>query len=199
VSHDDADEQATSLRQTWSRTSGVCWTSRQRQLPHVSLSSVGWTDCSSPAEFDLKVAMASVSALLIYLSLLSDLSNHGQFQLVKHDLSQYMRLDASAVKALTLMPNPQEMGGGKNSSVYGLLDRCKTSQGKRLLARWLKQPLVNLHEIGESVFLTDRRQADRSETAEHRRGVLRRLYEQEIAPGGHARNSSGFADGRMTF
>jgi DNA mismatch repair protein MSH2 len=92
--------------------------------------------------------MASVSALLIYLSLLSDLSNHGQFQLVKHDLSQYMRLDASAVKALTLMPNPQEMGGGKNTSVYGLLDRCKTSQGKRLLARWLKQPLVNLHEIG---------------------------------------------------
>ena len=104
---------------------------------------------SPAAEFDLKVAMSSVSALLIYLSLLSDLSNHGQFQLLKHDLSQYMRLDASAVKALTLMPNPQEMGGGKNSSVYGLLDRCKTSQGKRLLARWLKQPLVNLHEIGE--------------------------------------------------
>ena len=102
------------------------------------------------AEFDLKNAMSALSGLLVYLSLLSDGSLHGQFRLHHHDLSQYMRLDASALMALNLMPNPQELGGSKNMSVYGLLDHCKTSQGKRLLARWLKQPLVNLHEIGES-------------------------------------------------
>lgn len=93
--------------------------------------------------------MSSLAALIIYLSLLSDLSLHGQFRLHKHDLSQYMKLDASALKALNLMPNPAETGGGKNMSLYGLLDKCKTSQGKRLLQRWLKQPLVNLHEISE--------------------------------------------------
>ncbi|PLW20015.1 hypothetical protein PCANC_10167 [Puccinia coronata f. sp. avenae] len=32
-------------------------------------------------------------------------------------------------------------------SLFGLLNRCKTSQGARLLGQWLKQPLVNLHEI----------------------------------------------------
>ncbi|WWC92204.1 uncharacterized protein L201_007158 [Kwoniella dendrophila CBS 6074] len=98
-------------------------------------------------EFDLKVAMSSVSALLIYLNLLSDATLHGQYRLHKHDLSQYMKLDASALKALNLMPQPNETGGSKSMSLYGLLDRCKTSQGKRLLARWLKQPLVNKHEI----------------------------------------------------
>lgn len=73
---------------------------------------------------------------------------HGQFRLHHHDLSQYMKLDASALKALNLMPNP-ELGGNKNMSLYGLLNRCKTSQGQRLLGRWLKQPLVNLHAIQE--------------------------------------------------
>ncbi|CAD6590292.1 MAG: MutS-like protein, partial [Tremellales sp. Tagirdzhanova-0007] len=97
--------------------------------------------------FDLKNAMSALSALLIYLSLLSDIGLHGQFRLHRHDLSQYMKLDASALKALNLMPNPQEIGGNKNMSLYGLLNRCKTSQGQRLLRRWLKQPLINLHEI----------------------------------------------------
>nr|XP_019008106.1 DNA mismatch repair protein MSH2 [Kwoniella pini CBS 10737]OCF46887.1 DNA mismatch repair protein MSH2 [Kwoniella pini CBS 10737] len=98
-------------------------------------------------EFDMKAAMSAMSALLIYLNLLADTTMHGQYRLHKHDLSQYMKLDASALKALNLMPQPNETGGSKNMSLYGLLDRCKTSQGKRLLARWLKQPLVNKHEI----------------------------------------------------
>lgn len=47
------------------------------------------------------------------------------------------------------MPDATGMGGSnKNMSLYGLLNRCKTAQGMRLLNRWLKQPLVNLHEIG---------------------------------------------------
>jgi DNA mismatch repair ATPase MutS len=100
----------------------------------------------------MKNAMSALSALLIYLSLLSDLSLHGQFRLHRHDLSQYMKLDASALKALNLMPNPQEMGGSRNMSLYGLLNRCKTSQGQRLMGRWLKQPLVNLHEIGKYAY-----------------------------------------------
>jgi DNA mismatch repair protein MSH2 len=101
------------------------------------------------AEFELKQSMAALAALLAYLSLLADTSLHGKFKLLHHDLSQYMKLDASALKALNLMPNPLELGGNKNMSVYGLLNRCKTSQGQRLLAMWLKQPLVNLHAIGE--------------------------------------------------
>ena len=94
---------------------------------------------------DLKLAMGSAAALMKYLGAVSDASNHGQFQLYQHDLTQYMKLDASALKALNLMPGPRD--GMKSMSLYGLLNHCKTPIGSRLLAQWLKQPLMNLDEI----------------------------------------------------
>ncbi|KAI8374267.1 muts domain V-domain-containing protein [Radiomyces spectabilis] len=97
-------------------------------------------------EFEMKQAMPAVACLIKYLSLLSDEHNFKQFKLRHHDLSQYMRLDASALGALNLMPGPQD-GSNKSMSLYGLLNKCKTAQGSRLLAQWLKQPLLNLDEI----------------------------------------------------
>lgn len=94
---------------------------------------------------DLKLAMGSAAALIKYLGVLSDPSNFGQYQLYQHDLSQYMKLDASALKALNLMPGPRD--GSKNMSLYGLLNHCKTPVGSRLLAQWLKQPLMSLEDI----------------------------------------------------
>lgn len=94
---------------------------------------------------DLKLAMGSAAALIKYLGLLSDPSNFGNYQLYQHDLSQYMKLDAAALKALNLMPGPRD--GSKNMSLYGLLNHCKTPVGGRLLAQWLKQPLMNVGEI----------------------------------------------------
>ena len=94
---------------------------------------------------DLKLAMGSAAALIKYLGVLSDPSNFGQYQLYQHDLSQYMKLDASALKALNLMPGPRD--GSKTMSLYGLLNHCKTPVGSRLLAQWLKQPLMSLEEI----------------------------------------------------
>ncbi|KAL2045615.1 hypothetical protein N7G274_002043 [Stereocaulon virgatum] len=107
---------------------------------------------------DLKLAMGSAAALIKYLGVLSDSSNFGQYQLYQHDLSQYMKLDASALKALNLMPGPRD--GSKNMSLYGLLNHCKTPVGSRLLAQWLKQPLMSLAEIEKrqqlvQAFVTD--------------------------------------------
>jgi len=94
---------------------------------------------------DLKLAMGSAAALIKYLGVLSDPSNYGQYRLYQHDLSQYMKLDASALKALNLMPGPRD--GAKNMSLYGLLNHCKTPTGSRLLAQWLKQPLMSVEAI----------------------------------------------------
>ena len=94
---------------------------------------------------ELKLAMCSAAALIKYLGILADPSNFGQYQLYQHDLSQYMKLDAAALKALNLMPGPRD--GAKTMSLYGLLNHCKTPTGGRLLAQWLKQPLMNLEEI----------------------------------------------------
>jgi DNA mismatch repair protein MSH2 len=96
--------------------------------------------------------MSATTALISYLNLMSDESNYSQYHLKHHDLSQFMRLDASAVRALNLMPDPNGLGGAnKNMSLFGLLNRCRTAQGVRLLAQWLKQPLVHLHQIRRSL------------------------------------------------
>lgn len=44
--------------------------------------------------------MAATSALISYLGLMSDESNFVAYSLVPHDLKQYMKLDASALRAL---------------------------------------------------------------------------------------------------
>ncbi|KAK4192287.1 putative DNA mismatch repair protein msh-2 [Podospora australis] len=94
---------------------------------------------------DLKLAMGSASALIKYLGVLHDASNFGQYQLYQHDLAQFMKLDAAALKALNLMPGARD--GSKTMSLYGLLNHCKTPGGSRLLSQWLKQPLMDKAEI----------------------------------------------------
>jgi DNA mismatch repair protein MSH2 len=118
-------------------------------------------DESSSAQLpqtDLKLAMGSAAALIKYIGALNDPTNFGQYQLYQHDLSQYMKLDAAALRALNLMPGPRD--GAKNMSLFGLLNHCKTPIGGRLLAQWLKQPLMSLSEIENrqqlvEAFVTD--------------------------------------------
>lgn len=86
-----------------------------------------------------------MGALIEFLGLLHDESNFGQFRIRTHDLSQYLRLDNSALRALNVFPDAAQTG--KNMSVYGLCNHCRTPQGQRLLGQWLKQPLINVHEI----------------------------------------------------
>ena len=107
---------------------------------------------------ELKLAMGAAASLIKYLGLMSAQDNFGQYQLYQHDLSQYMKLDAAALKALNLMPGPRD--GSKTMSLYGLLNHCKTPVGSRLLAQWLKQPLMNVDEIEKrqqlvEAFVTD--------------------------------------------
>ncbi|CAM1503805.1 Fc.00g013960.m01.CDS01 [Cosmosporella sp. VM-42] len=94
---------------------------------------------------DLKLAMGSAASLIKYLGVLQDPSNFGQYQLYQHDLTQFMKLDAAALKALNLMPGPRD--GSKTMSIFGVLNHCKTPVGSRLLAQWLKQPLMSKQEI----------------------------------------------------
>lgn len=102
---------------------------------------------------DLKLAMNSAGALIKYLGIMSDASNFGEYKLYQHDLSQFMKLDSSALKALNLMPGPRD--GSKTMNLYGLLNHCKTPVGSRLLAQWLKQPLMSLEDIEKRQALVE--------------------------------------------
>ncbi|KAF5340409.1 hypothetical protein D9611_007962 [Ephemerocybe angulata] len=99
-------------------------------------------------QLNLPNAPSALAALISYLSLLGDSDNYDQYKIRTHDLTQYMRLDASALKALSLVDTTGQSGTQrKNDTLFGLLNKCKTAQGSRLLGIFLKQPLTNLHEI----------------------------------------------------
>ncbi|SMN21873.1 similar to Saccharomyces cerevisiae YOL090W MSH2 Protein that forms heterodimers with Msh3p and Msh6p that bind to DNA mismatches to initiate the mismatch repair process [Maudiozyma saulgeensis] len=107
------------------------------------------------------LAMGACHALLNYLQLLNNQEYLGNFELTEHSLKEFMKLDASAIKALNVYTQgPVQPFGpssassifntsskGKITSLFQLLNNCKTNAGVRLLNEWLKQPLTNIDNI----------------------------------------------------
>ena len=61
-------------------------------------------------------------------------------------------LDESAMRSLEVL---QSLRGGKRGTLLSILDRSKTSMGKRLIRRWLAFPLAQFEEIQERLSMTE--------------------------------------------
>ena len=78
---------------------------------------------------------------------MSDPSNEDNFKVKAYNLSSYLKLDSGAFGSLNLLPGPNTTN--KTHSVYGVLNKCCTIQGQRLLTQWIKQPLIDIVKIGK--------------------------------------------------
>jgi len=75
-----------------------------------------------------------------------------QFKLNQIEQSRYIRLDSAAIKALNIEPHTDTiptLHGNTVASILTLLDKCRTAQGHRLIAQWVRQPLKDLSLIKE--------------------------------------------------
>nr|WCZ58541.1 DNA mismatch repair protein Msh2 [Andalucia godoyi] len=109
-------------------------------------------------ELDLKYAMESMGALIRYLELLADDSNFGTFRLFTYALGAYVRLDAAALRALNILPSSADTS--KTSSLYGVLNRCRSAMGSRRMMQWIRQPLIDFGSISERHDLVEALLAD---------------------------------------
>lgn len=111
------------------------------------------------SSIEYALSFSCCNALLHYLDLFGQESPN--FTIDKYNLSSYMKLDLSTIKALNIFPaqssnsNNLITKSANVSSIFELLNKCKTSVGSRLLSQWLKQPLTNLSEINERHILVN--------------------------------------------
>lgn len=109
-------------------------------------------DANTLPEVSKVLAMFALGAAIKYLKLLNDVSNLGYFKIESFNTNRFVHLDNAAVTALNLLPKPGQSvhaASYKWQSILGVLDRCLTAQGHRLLAQWVKQPLKDIVLIRE--------------------------------------------------
>lgn len=94
---------------------------------------------------DLTLASSALSGVIHFVDVLSDVSSHSRYTLEYYNMGKYMRLDSAAQKALHVLKS--KMDANDSFSLYGLMNKCRTAMGKRLLKSWLKQPLTDLDAI----------------------------------------------------
>lgn len=122
-------------------------------------------------------ASGALGALLSYAELLADESNYGNYAIQTYSLDSYMRLDSAAMRALNVLESKTD--ANKNFSLFGLMNRtCTAGMGKRLLHRWLKQPLLDINEINSRLDLVQAFVED-TELRQDLRQHLRRIADIE--------------------
>ncbi|EGW35816.1 uncharacterized protein SPAPADRAFT_48774 [Spathaspora passalidarum NRRL Y-27907] len=108
---------------------------------------------------DFPLSLSCCNALIQYLDLLGELNTDKAFTINKYNLSNFMKLDSSTMKALNIFPqagsSTYKSSSGNITSIFELLNKCKTTAGSRLLSQWLKQPLTNLNLIQERQALVE--------------------------------------------
>lgn len=97
--------------------------------------------------------MNSLHSLIKYLELTSDETYFNSFFLKIFDTKKYVYIDAAGMTALNILPkSPQEP---KHSNLLGIIDKCRTAHGHRLIGQWIKQPLRDINTLNERLDIVE--------------------------------------------
>tara|TARA_B100000524_G_scaffold203349_1_gene106077 strand:+ start:150 stop:2930 length:2781 start_codon:yes stop_codon:yes gene_type:complete len=92
-----------------------------------------------------RLSLTAAGGLIKHLELMTASDSHGLWALEWTEPNHFMRLDAGALHALSVFPQSGE--SDRNASLQGILGKCQTAAGTRMLRKWLKQPLITTYDI----------------------------------------------------
>ncbi len=96
----------------------------------------------------LKREMPAFSALAVLLSYLKETQKRGVERLkTVHNYAEAQYMQLSPVTRANLELTETMRGREKRGTLLWVLDKTQTAMGKRLLRRWIEQPLVNVNAI----------------------------------------------------
>lgn len=93
----------------------------------------------------MSAAINAAGALLRYLQETMCLPIHQIQSITPYSSSHFMALDRMTQRNLELTNSLQD--GSRRNTLLGILDQTQTPMGGRLLAQWVKQPLLSIPEI----------------------------------------------------
>jgi DNA mismatch repair protein MSH2 len=104
-------------------------------------------------------------------------------------LETYMRIDSAAAEAVNLLPkadHPSQFG-----SIYGVLNRCKSKMGSRVLERWLRQPLINKKDINDRLDIVELLKENTTTRSTLQTGPLKGMHDVDAVISKISRSASG--------
>jgi DNA mismatch repair protein MutS len=93
----------------------------------------------------LPLATRAAGATLDYLKEMQK-GSVGQIRYIKdYEINDFLILDATTIRNLEIFCNIRD--GGKNGTLFDLMDKTLTPMGTRSLRQWLSKPLMDIDEI----------------------------------------------------
>lgn len=94
----------------------------------------------------MPLAVRAAGAILQYISETQSAALKLLKALRTYSLNEFMTLDAPTRRNLELTETIR--GGSVEGSLLGVLDHTNTPMGKRLMRRWVSEPLLNIEQVG---------------------------------------------------
>ena len=105
--------------------------------------------------------------------------------------NQFMEIDIASRRNLEITETLRDKG--KKGSLFGILDKTKTSMGTRLMKKWIEQPLLDTEEINRRLLGVEELFSDvllREELIDHLRNVtdIERIVSKVVYGSANARD-----------
>ncbi|CAG7725813.1 unnamed protein product, partial [Allacma fusca] len=113
------------------------------------------SDFATNPELEKQLALSALAAAIKYLELASNEDYLNQFKLQQFDFHLHVKMDTAACRALNVDFSSEDESSKNEITLIMTLNKCRTAQGQRLLAQYLKQPLLDKERLEERLDLVE--------------------------------------------